>query len=324
MNPKQKSPADRPGNESLQDQYNINDTGSVSFFASFSDKQPKTVQASELVEAIRGGKWRPVVERLRQLKQTDPEAYDKEKLSLPFFTMAGTFSKRNKAGFLMPSGYIILDIDGLPVDQLSEIRARIESDQHAAICFLSPSGVGLKVAFRVSISNDIECKAAFAAISEYFRSKYQIELDQSGKDISRACFISFDPVIYYNPDAVQFGYEVAASGPEQRKQTDITIPARYNPRLAGYILGALNGELENIYSAPAGTGTKSLYRAAIIAGELSYTGLFCRNLIKERFIEAFLQRGNSFNTREHAERVFDNGWNIGKNQYRQMPSEVLS
>lgn len=186
----------------------------VSFFHGFSDGQPKTVKVSELVEETRAGKWAGHINPLRQLKQTDPEAYSKEKLSLPFFLMAGTFSERKKTGFLKPSGYIILDIDGLPVDQLSEIRARIESDQHTAICFLSPSGVGLKVAFKVSISNDAECKAAFATISEYFNSKYQIELDSSGKDISRACFVSFDPDIYYNPDAVEFQYSVAAREPE--------------------------------------------------------------------------------------------------------------
>ncbi len=222
--------------------------------------------------------------------------------------MAGTFSERKKTGFLKPSGFIILDIDGLPVDQLSEVRQVIESDQHTAICFLSPSGVGLKVAFRVSMNNDAECKAAFAAISEYFSSKYQIELDPSGKDISRACFVSFDPAIYYNPDAVEFKYEVAARAPEPAS----SIQAAPNSgKIERYVLSVINGELARIVSAGRGSGNEALNIAAMKVAQLYHLGLFDKGPVKDHFVNAYLSRGGSYKNQIEAANTFESGWNIG-------------
>ena len=290
----------------------------VSFFHGFSDGQPKTVKVSELVEETRAGKWAGHINPLRQLKQTDPEAYSKEKLSLPFFLMAGTFSERKKTGFLKPSGYIILDIDGLPVDQLSEIRARIESDQYTAICFLSPSGVGLKVAFKVSIINDTACKAAFAAISEHFISEYQIELDPSGKDISRACFVSFDPDIYYNPDAVEFQYEVAAREPEPPAKIQA---APTSGKIERYVLSVINGELDRIASAGRGSGNEALNIAAMKVAQLYHLGLFDKEPVKNHFVNAYLSRGGSYKNQIEAANTFESGWNTGTKEPRAINQE---
>ncbi len=318
MNPEEKSPADRPGNDNLQGQNTMKSAELVSFFVSFTDRQPKTVKVSELVEEIRAGKWARHINPLRQLKQTDPEAYDKAKPTLPFFTMAGTFSERKKTGFLKPSGYIILDIDGLQAGQLLEIRARIEPDQHTAICFLSPSGVGLKVAFKVSMNNDAECKAAFAAISEYFISEYQIELDPSGKDISRACFVSFDPAIYYNPDAVEFQYEVAARGPE--------LPAKIQAaptsgKIERYVLSVINGELARIVSAGRGSGNEALNIAAMKVAQLYHLGLFDKEPVKDHFVNAYLSRGGSYKNQIEAANTFESGWNSGTKEPRAINQE---
>lgn len=290
----------------------------ASFFTGFSDRQPRPVKVSELVEEIRAGKWARRINRLRQLKRTDPEVYDKEKTILPFFTMAGTFSERKKSGFLKPSGYIILDIDGLQAGQLTEIRARIESDQHTAICFLSPSGVGLKVAFRVSISNDAECKAAFAAISEYFRSKHQIELDPSGKDISRACFVSYDSVIFYNPDAVEFRYEMEARKPEPVARTQA---APTSGKTEKYVLSVINGELDRIASAGRGSGNEALNIAAMKVAQLYHLGLFDKEPVKDHFVNAYLSRGGSYKNQVEAANTFESGWNAGTKEPRNITQE---
>jgi len=313
MNPEEKSPADRPSNESLQDHHTTKNSGIVSFFSSFTDKGPKDITVKQLVDDIRGGKWHQVVERLRTLKQTDPETYDKEKLSLPFFTMAGTFSKRNKTSFLEPSGYIILDIDGLPVEQLPEIRAKVEADQHTSICFLSPSGVGFKAAFGVAMKNDAECKAAFAAISEYFNSKYQIELDPSGKDISRACFVSYDPDIYYKPDAVEFCYEVAASEPKPAAKIQA---APTSGKIERYVLSVINGELDRIVSADRGAGNEALNVAALKVAQLYHLGLFDKEPVKDHFVNAYLSRGGSYKNQIEAANTFESGWNTGTKEPR--------
>jgi len=39
----------------------------------------------------------------------------------------------------------------------------------------------------------------FKAVANYIQQTYQLEVDQSGKDISRACFLPQDPNIFINP-----------------------------------------------------------------------------------------------------------------------------
>lgn len=318
MNPDKKSPADRPGNETFKKEYITDKQPVVSFFSGFSDRQPINIKVSELVYEIRSGQWSAEISKLREMKQTDQAAYSKEKLSLPFFTMAGRFSERNKGSFIEPSGFIILDIDSLPLNQLSEIRVKIESDQYCAICFLSPSGVGLKVALKVSMNNDAECKAAFAAISEYFKSKYQIELDQSGKDISRACFVSFDPDIFYKPDANQFCYEIKAEEPKPATKVQVTPTS---DKIERYVLSVINGELDRVVSAGRGTGNEALNIATMKVAQLYHLGLFDKNPVKDHFVNAYLGRGGSYKNQIEASNTFESGWNAGIREPRNIGQE---
>lgn len=309
MNPEEKSRAANPAEIQNSQKDYTTEPAEISLFKGFSDKEPRNIQVEKLVDAIRSGKWKNQIDRLRQLKQSDQAAYSKEKLSLPFFTMTGTFSERNKGGFRKPSGYIILDIDGLSVEQLSEIKQTIESDHHTAICFTSPSGTGLKVAFRTAINNDADCKVAFSAISEYFKTAFQIVLDPTGKDISRACFVSYDPAIYYNPDAVQFVYEMAAA-----KELEIVKPiqtAANSGKIERYVLACINGELERIAKSGRGGGNEALNIAAMKVAQLYHSGLFDKEPLKEHFVNAYLNRGGSYKNKTEAGSTFESGWTAG-------------
>lgn len=41
------------------------------------------------------------------------------------------------------------------------------------------------------------------AIANYIKEVYKLEVDKSGKDIPRACFLPFDPEAYINPKYLQ-------------------------------------------------------------------------------------------------------------------------
>jgi len=104
----------------------------------------------------------------------------------------------------------------------------------------------------------------------------------------------------------------------------IRIPTSSSPRLERYIENAINYELQRIKTAPAGTGTAALYAAAISAGELyEVTKLFDPAPVLLLYCNAFLERGNSRNTEQHALTVFNNGFELGKAQKRQLPAEVM-
>src|SRR5262249_18742987 len=68
--------------------------------------------------------------------------------------------------------------------------------------FLSPSGDGLKTVFRVGADASKHADS-FRAIQKYVREVCGVEIDESCKDLARLCFMSYDPALYVNPNAVE-------------------------------------------------------------------------------------------------------------------------
>ena len=75
-------------------------------------------------------------------------------------------------------------------------------DPHIIAGFISPSGTGCKCL--IAIPKDTENhREAFLSASAYIKTVYGIDADESGKDVSRLCFLSYDPQLHYCDDAVE-------------------------------------------------------------------------------------------------------------------------
>lgn len=159
---------------------------------------------------IRNGKYQQKVEQLRQLlAEGNTAEYKKQKTSLPAATFSGTFapttitkgknegktSYRSDDGLDTFSGLVLYDYDHLTTETLSEFADFLKNNPYIFSFFVSPSGKGLKILFRTSSTDHT---ATWAAISTYLTNAYGLPVDPSGKDISRLCFVSYDPNIYVN------------------------------------------------------------------------------------------------------------------------------
>ena len=141
-------------------------------------------------------------ENLTTLKR----AYEMKKKSLPVFCWSGTFEQGQRPkndNLLQHSGRLQIDIDSLGLKQALEVRKLLASDPHIEAVFLSPSRLGVKAAMKIPIcQNDDEHKQAFEAARRYIREKYNLIIDESCKDVRRLCFLSYDPQLVLNHDAV--------------------------------------------------------------------------------------------------------------------------
>ena len=120
---------------------------------------------------------------------------------LDYYTLSGTFITRCLEGLLNYSGFICLDIDNVsnPSERQYEI---IDLSIPLVMIFTSPSGNGLKVVLK-SCSDASKHLDYFHYYERLFKKELGISIDKSGKDISRACFTSYDPNLYYiHPDFV--------------------------------------------------------------------------------------------------------------------------
>lgn len=160
---------------------------------------------TEIVNEIAEGKYQSQIQQLRSLiafgKQTEADQYKK---ALPAFTASGTFEKGRKADLLQQySQYIMLDIDDLPPDKLEPVFQQASSLPVTWCCFRSPSGNGLKILVQVA-TDATKHEQAFRQVAAWYEAQLQVQIDRSGKDVSRLCFYSSDPDLYLNSNSQPF------------------------------------------------------------------------------------------------------------------------
>lgn len=169
----------------------------------------KKVSVEYLCNAIRN-QTSALASRIQQLqivRQLDSRQYALLKQQLPYFVCA-TFNPpfRRSENFAYTE-YFIIDIDHISEKDFTEndIKDTIIKDPRTMICFKSPSGDGLKVIMKLSEKcyDAGEYTLFYKIFISLFSLQYGLEqvVDTKTCDITRACFMSSDSDIYYNPDA---------------------------------------------------------------------------------------------------------------------------
>lgn len=152
---------------------------------------------------IKNGRYKEQVSSLRTLlKEKDTDEYGKQKKNLPGVTIAGTIGdKRNNKGIDEYSGLIHLDYDY--IENVEELRKKIEEIPFTYASFISPSGNGLKVVIRTDAKMD-EHQHYFNAIKKLYDKSVGLGSDGMVKDLARLCFVSYDPNLYFNESSEIF------------------------------------------------------------------------------------------------------------------------
>jgi hypothetical protein len=164
---------------------------------------------STILEEIKTGKYKPGIVYLRKsLAENKTEAYNKAKKSLPAFTPSGKFVGGRKLEFLADySNCIILDIDKLSAADLQNAKHLANQCEFTFSSFISPSGNGLKILVKIN-SDKANHKEAFLLVQAHYEAILKLEIDKSGKDVTRLCFYSWDKNLYLNENATIFASEV--------------------------------------------------------------------------------------------------------------------
>ncbi|WP_396147380.1 VapE domain-containing protein [Flavobacterium sp.] len=191
----------------------------VTIFKNFNEVvEHKTIPM--ILEEIKTGKYKHAIIYLRKsLSENKMEAYEKAKKSLPAFTPSGKFVGGRKMNFLEDySNIIILDIDKLQPEQLATVNHSARHCEFTYACFISPSGNGLKILVKVS-STKAEHKETFLAIQDHYEKLLNLEIDKSGKDITRLCFYSWDENLFINENSKIF--EIETPQPSQTELVEV-------------------------------------------------------------------------------------------------------
>lgn len=168
----------------------------VSLFKSVKDpNNPFNKNISYALQRIKDGKSKDMINQLRLMSKDD---YDKNKSILPGICFNGKFSYRSINGLVEHSGYIILDFDNFKsIEDSICFRDSISSDNFVYSAWISPSGKGVKVLVKVPAKSENH-KGYFLSLKKHFDNEHW---DDSGSDVSRFCYESYDPDIYINNES---------------------------------------------------------------------------------------------------------------------------
>src|SRR6218665_441786 len=162
-------------------------------------------------DIIFGTHQKTMIEEIRLLAaEGKKEEADEKKKKLPAFTPSGTFSERKKEALETYSGFVCLDFDHLASEALKTAFAAICKIPYTAFCFVSPSGNGLKVF--VSVNTEAEHhEMAYEQAQAYYEKVAGLKADDSCKDVTRLCYVSWDPGAYRTEKSEKFIVDLSSS-----------------------------------------------------------------------------------------------------------------
>ena len=234
-------------------------------------------QIETIVSWIREGKGKfaSKIKAIRSaLEAGDKDKASEIKLTLPAVMFSGTFERRSSKNLTNHSGLICMDFDKL--DDPEKYIDQLRFDPHIVMAFVSPSNRGVKVVMAIPDDGEIH-RDMFESCKRYM-STYGLEADESGKDVSRLCFLSYDPEIHYAPDAVELPFM-----PE--------VPKIHEPTSVG---SDRVGDRYNSSPSAREKSMSSLTKAGWKVGRSGGDRTYCTRAGKERGVSGELRNDGSF------------------------------
>lgn len=260
----------------------------ISFYQSVKNSSQTTeLDLDDIMTGIQIGEYQDIVEGVRL--EEDPEKRKKLKIAVPAFTGSGTFSKRLNESLIKHSGRIIIDLDHL--ENVKEAKQKLGADEFVEYVFTSLGGNGLAVVFKIDGAKHGQ---SFQEIKQYIETKYKFEVDKGVKEVARLRFVSFDPDLVYNAEAIQ--WETQALGGHEVYDTE---------RIKHIIGTSLN-------KAIAGERHFFRVRNARLAGGFVAGGLISEDEMRDFMQSEIISRGIDGTRRQAAFKTIEDGLVFGR------------
>ena len=185
----------------------------VSYFPSKESKSSAELTIGEVLTSIKCGKYEHVISTIRSHTVNGKVDEAKElKGTLPAVTFSGLYPEFRRDGYCTHyNNRIVIDIDKLSVEQMTLAREQLIADSHVIALWTSPSGNGYKGLVSLNYEESFDevsihdkHRQAFQSLYKYMLVSYGVELDRSGSDPTRLCFMSYDPNLVIKESAYEF------------------------------------------------------------------------------------------------------------------------
>ena len=170
----------------------------------FDQNCSNVVTAGSVLKAIKSGRWQNEITQLREaFAASNKKLTKKLKFALPAVTWSGVFEERLDDACVVYNNLMVIDIDNIGINRLKRLKEELKENPWVFAYFDGPTK-GIKIL--VFIDSDINWHStnAFWNLEQDFLDLYNVTIDASGKNPSRLCFVSYDPDLYINREAVYY------------------------------------------------------------------------------------------------------------------------
>lgn len=187
---------------------------------------------ADVVAWITGPTLAAETQRLRRVAALDQRAFNTAKLGLPYLTGAAFGGGLRHSDHFEHIGYLVLDFDDClrTPGQSKQLQERIAQQESVWLMFVSPSGSGLKVWFRLQepCTDASLYKTFYRSFASHFADQVALvgSIDTRTCDVTRVCFVVHDATAYHNPRALPLDW---AKWMAQQPQTSEALEPQVHP-----------------------------------------------------------------------------------------------
>ena len=161
-------------------------------------------------------------QQLEQWKLTKSNLKNAQPAFIPSVLLEGGRTYAHVKGF---TGFIMVDIDGIPIELFAGILALVQADIHSFLVYTTLSGCGIRV---ISPTEGEVTKANYRlvweAVNDYYARLCGVEIDSQCKNATRMSVICHDPDALLRPEAIPF--KVSEMKPREKpKRSSSTVTA---------------------------------------------------------------------------------------------------
>lgn len=197
-------------------------------------KQPPVgeVTGEEVVDIIRHDEKlaRMTFDIRQHITANDIATADSIKGELPSVTFSARFTGGRRYDKLTEyNGEIPLDLDKKTPEELARISESVTGNPFTHISFTSPKGNGYKLTVQTSLPDGTLPQSpeevrnyhahAYDQVAALYEELCQTDIDESGKDMTRICYLPHDENAYLNPDPQVFIVDLNRPLREKKKKT---------------------------------------------------------------------------------------------------------
>ena len=177
-----------------------------SYYENVKSKRNQVITLAQFVTAIRSERWKKTVEYCRRLKaEGQLKKAESIKGGLPGIVSAGVCEGgHSKENVVSLSENLMLDVDHFTGDIHALVR-RVSELPWVQASWISVSGEGAKIIVRIQVDTLEEYELqAYPIVAQYFSRLLDTPMDMHCKDLSRFCFVSYDPDAFYREECEPF------------------------------------------------------------------------------------------------------------------------